>query len=932
MSLHRFAGRGAAGLFRCRFARFGIAVLAGFVLPVSFCAARFVPASPPITARVDHTATLLMSGKVLVAGGNGPGELRSAQLYDPESDSWSAAGNLTSGRYAHTATLLDSGKVLVVGGYGNSGFGAGGALTSVELYDPDTNTWNSWGQVPWIPSPRFRHTSTLLQSGEVLVAGGFGTGEHLSSALSYVAPQTDWIFAGTLRVRRSGSSAVRMDSGEVLLVGGTNGNILASSELYDPASRTWSLTSPMATPRTRTRVVKLASGEAMAVGGAGTDARGIASSEIFAPASAGWRSGGSMSEARFDHTATTLPGGAVLVTGGVREQNQPAFATAEIHDPVRNEWLPAGTMAAGRQGHTATLLASGKVLVVGGFSSGTGTLASAELFDQDTSLSITDVAPSKTVVGQLYSISVAVATATGPAQGSVMVSDGRGGTCGPFALDDGNGFCSLAATAAGASVLTATYAPTSGAFAPSSATTGHDVAAAGTRLAIVGHAPERTIPGETVTVASLLEVVSPGAGSPSGSVVVGDGVDECTIGQGEPDCDLTLTTRGPRTLIAVYAGDGNFAASSAQVAHLVNRLPVAASADFSTPQGVPLTQSAALGLLSAATDADGDALAIVDPGAITAAGIGGSVDLRADGSFTYLPPEGASGVASFGYQIGDGYETIQATATITVRAVNHAPSFALSADPLWPAGAGGQRRHPAFAQVVSFGSPAEAGQRVLAWHLRALGDPDGVVSTAQIALDGSLSYVLSGRTGVATFGVRLQDDGGTADGGEDTSPERTFTVGVEHGLDLSVEIDGGVDFVAGGDRIHYAITVRNAGPDDAHDAKVRDLLPFNLVDATWTCVADAGATCTAEGESDIDDVVAIPVGATLAYELVATVAAEPEAPVENAVSVASPTGLADIEETNNVATDVVTVGIFADGYDREVTSRGLDTDAAPASP
>lgn len=930
MALHRFADRGANGLFRHRIGRFGLVVLAGFALPISICAARFVPASPPIAARVDHTATLLMSGKVLVAGGNGPGELRSAQLYDPESDSWSSAGNLTSGRYAHTATLLNSGKVLVVGGYGNSGFGAGGGLTSVELYDPDTNTWSWWGQAPWIRTPRFHHTATLLQSGEVLIAGGFGTGEFLSSALSYVAPQTDWIFAGTLRVKRSGSSAIRMDSGEVLLIGGTNGSVLASSELYEPASLTWSLTSPMATPRTKTRVVKLASDEAMAVGGVGADARGIASSEIFAPASASWHSGGSMSEARFDHTATALPGGAVLVTGGVRDQNQPAFATAEIHDPVRNEWLPAGTMAAGRQGHTATLLASGKVLVVGGISSETGTLASAELFDQDTSLSITDVAPS-TVVGQLYSISVAVATATGPAQGSVVISDGRGDTCGPFPLNDGKGSCSLAATAAGASVLTATYTPTSGAFAPSSATTGHDVAAAGTRLAIVEHAPERTIPGETVTVASLLEVISPGAGSPSGAVVVGDGVDECTIAQGEPDCALTLTTRGPRTLVATYAGDGNFAASSAQVSHLVNRLPLASTARFSTPEDASLTVPAEQGLLAGASDADGDTLTIANPGTIVASGIGGSVELNADGSFVYTPLSGTSGNATFSYLIGDGHETVEATSVIAVHAINHAPSFSLAEVPLWPAGASGTRQHENFAEVTSFGTPEEIGQRVLAWHLRAIDDPNGVVSTIQIAFDGTLSYDLSGRTGIATFGVRLQDDGGTADGGEDTSPEQTFTIGVARGLDLSVSIEDGVGFVAGGDRIHYTIIVRNAGPDNAEGAKVRDFQPFNLVDATWTCSADTGATCTAAGEGGIDDVVEIPAGAALTYELVAIVAAEPEAPVENAVSVVPPMDLADIEEANNVATDVATVGIFADGYDRGMTFRDPGADAAPTS-
>ena len=65
----------------------------------------------------DHTATLLPSGKVLVAGGyDDGGTLSSAELYDPASGTWTATGSLGTARYDHTATLLPSGKVLVAGG------------------------------------------------------------------------------------------------------------------------------------------------------------------------------------------------------------------------------------------------------------------------------------------------------------------------------------------------------------------------------------------------------------------------------------------------------------------------------------------------------------------------------------------------------------------------------------------------------------------------------------------------------------------------------------------------------------------------------------------------------------------------------------------------------------------------------------------------
>ena len=86
------------------------------------------------TARSSHTATLLPSGKVLVAAGQGStSPLSSAELYDPAAGTWTTTGSVPTARSAHTATLLSSGKVLVAGGVGNSGF-----LSSAELYDPAT--------------------------------------------------------------------------------------------------------------------------------------------------------------------------------------------------------------------------------------------------------------------------------------------------------------------------------------------------------------------------------------------------------------------------------------------------------------------------------------------------------------------------------------------------------------------------------------------------------------------------------------------------------------------------------------------------------------------------------------------------------------------------------------------------------------------------
>ena len=88
-----------------------------------------------ITARWDHTATLLPDGTVLVAGGGVFEGSASAELYDPASGTWTETGDLLNVRFVHTATLLPNGKVLVAGGLDEHFPPI--ATASAELYTSD---------------------------------------------------------------------------------------------------------------------------------------------------------------------------------------------------------------------------------------------------------------------------------------------------------------------------------------------------------------------------------------------------------------------------------------------------------------------------------------------------------------------------------------------------------------------------------------------------------------------------------------------------------------------------------------------------------------------------------------------------------------------------------------------------------------------------
>jgi hypothetical protein len=145
--------------------------------PDPFSAAIFDPATGVFTPlphalaepRSNHTATLLPSGLVLVAGGTGPSsELASAELFDPESGtSTLLPAQLGQARQGHTATLRPDGNVLLAGGVA-----AGTVLSSLEVFDPATLGFTTLPAT--LATPRTEHTASQLPSGKILLAGGIG--------------------------------------------------------------------------------------------------------------------------------------------------------------------------------------------------------------------------------------------------------------------------------------------------------------------------------------------------------------------------------------------------------------------------------------------------------------------------------------------------------------------------------------------------------------------------------------------------------------------------------------------------------------------------------------------------------------------------------------------------------------------------------------
>lgn len=285
------------------------------------------------TARYSHTATLLANGMVLVAGGTGASgvPLASVELYGPTTNTWSAAASLANTRVNHTATLLSNGKVLVVGGAG-----AGvGVLASAELYDPVTNAWTAAGT---LTNARFGHTATLLPNGKVLVAGGCNCVNALASVELYDPATNAWSSVASLNTARTYHTATLLTNGMVLvaggeMMGGVNGSgVFASSELYDPSSNTWSAAGNLATARFDHTATLLTNGMVLVAGGVNGAfvIPALATAELYNPATNTWSATGSLANARYLHTATLLSTGKVLVVGGDADSSN-QLSSAELY-------------------------------------------------------------------------------------------------------------------------------------------------------------------------------------------------------------------------------------------------------------------------------------------------------------------------------------------------------------------------------------------------------------------------------------------------------------------------------------------------------------------------------------------------------------------------------------------------------------------------
>ncbi len=321
-------------------------------------AVAWTSSTPLINGRGANTTTLLKNGKVLFTGGQSYAEAAALSattaIYNPETNTMSAGPNMNEERAYHTATLLPSGKVFIAGGMNMST----GASATGEIYDPDSNTFTP---VP-LPRARYFHSAFLLPNGRLVLTGGMDNSGTLLENDVYNPANGTWSTLGNRPSPNAIEVIFPLNEAEFLLLGAFG------NSKYDSAHDQWTTLATSPISRTFPTVARLTSGKIFVAGGSdGGTGNPSAAVEIYNPEDDTWTTVASLDTPLVSMTSQALPNGTVAVIGGNHSISQAlADSAVRIYDPETDQWSFGTPLSEARFSHSSVQLLDGQTVIFGG--------------------------------------------------------------------------------------------------------------------------------------------------------------------------------------------------------------------------------------------------------------------------------------------------------------------------------------------------------------------------------------------------------------------------------------------------------------------------------------------------------------------------------------------------------------------------------------
>jgi N-acetylneuraminic acid mutarotase len=267
-------------------------------------------------APVQQAATGVIDGRLYVFGGWSSVPTFNAihdevQVFDSASQAWSLRTPMPTRRHWATCSVVD-GRAFVIGGE-TGGHSTGWTQPSrkVEMYDPDSDTWTAKANMP---TARWGATSQTV-GGLIYVIGGSNAFSHYRTVEAY-DPSTDtWSTKADMPTGRTAAASVT-SGGRIYVIGGDSTTIHSQVEVYNPSANTWSTGSALPEPR-GTPGAALLAGQIYVIGGHPlTDDVGLAGVYIYDIVQGLWRTGPSLQTGRGTPGVVVLESAIYAVGGG----------------------------------------------------------------------------------------------------------------------------------------------------------------------------------------------------------------------------------------------------------------------------------------------------------------------------------------------------------------------------------------------------------------------------------------------------------------------------------------------------------------------------------------------------------------------------------------------------------------------------------------